>query len=72
MTHNQEVVSSNPTIYWMNERNVSYCIKRKRKKGIKMGHTKNNKVLIHDNVIMSTKQNYGFMYGGKYSGCSLM
>ncbi len=37
-----------------------------------MGHTKNNNVLIHDNVIMSTKKNYGFMYGGKYSGCSLM
>ncbi len=54
----------------MDVRNVSYCIEKK--KGIKIGHTKNNNVLIHDDFIMSTNQNYGFMYGGKYSGCSLM
>jgi hypothetical protein len=40
MTHNQEVVSSNPsTVYWMDvSNNASYYIKLK-KTGSQMGHT---------------------------------
>ncbi len=38
--HVQEVVGSNPAVYWMDVNEASYYIEKKMNKGSQMGHTK--------------------------------
>jgi hypothetical protein len=38
--HVQEVVGSNPAVYWMDVSNASYIFNEKGNKGSQMGHTK--------------------------------